>query len=77
MKANKKNKDYAELIEQLTDLKDWEFREAIRIARQFRRAQKHLARVMTKQQREAVLPKKTRDNRRIEESSIEGLNYAY
>ena len=37
MKATKKNKDFAELVEQLTDLSEKDFREAIKIAKQFQR----------------------------------------
>ena len=35
MKTTKKNKDFAELVEQLTDLSEKDFREAIKIAKQF------------------------------------------
>lgn len=76
-KPTKANKDYAELIESLTDLKEWEFREAIRIAKQFRRAQRHLAKVMERQQRESLLPKKSTKNERMNASSIAGVDYAY
>lgn len=73
MKTTKKNKDFAELVEQLTDLSDKDYREAIRIARQFRKAQKMLQKTMERQQREFVLPKKAKAN----SSAIAGVDYAY
>ena len=36
---SKKTKQFEDLVADLTDLKDWEFKEAIAIAKQFRRAQ--------------------------------------
>lgn len=57
-KLTKQNKDFSALVESLTDLSDRNFREAIRIAKQFRRAQRSLAKALQRQQREAMLPKK-------------------
>jgi len=73
MKTTKKNKDFAELVEQLTDLSDKDYREAIKIAKQFRKAQKMLQKTMERQQREFVLPKKSKANANV----IAGVDYAY
>lgn len=69
---NKRNKDYAELIDTLTDLSERDFREAIRIAKQFRKAQKSLARTLQRQQRER-LPAKGNSN----QASMAGIDYEY
>lgn len=58
-KLTKQNKDFSALVESLTDLSDRNFREAIRIAKQFRRAQRSLAKALQRQQRESMLPKKS------------------
>ena len=73
MKTTKKNKDFAELVEQLTDLSEKDFKEAIRISKQFRKAQKMLQKTMERQQREFVLPKKSKSNSNV----IAGVDYAY
>lgn len=70
MKTTKKNKEFAELVEQLTDLSEKDFREAIKIAKQFRKAQRMLMRTMERQQKEFVLPKKSKA-----EANLGGLNY--
>lgn len=70
MKATKKNKDFAELVEQLTDLSQKDYKDAIRVTRQFRKAQRMLQRTMERQQREFVLPKKSKA-----EANLGGLNY--
>lgn len=67
----KKGKNYEELVADLTDLRDWEFREAIHIAKQFRRAQKRLMRAIDRREREAMLPKKSSNN----STAFGGLNY--
>lgn len=67
----KKAKEYEDLVADLTDLRDWEFREAIHIAKQFRRAQKRLEKAITRREREAMLPKKSTNNG----ASLGGLNY--
>lgn len=70
MKTTKKNKDFAELVEQLTDLSQKDYKDAIRITKQFRKAQRMLMRTMERQQREFVLPKKSKT-----EANLGGLNY--
>lgn len=70
MKATKKNKDFTELVEQLTDLSQKDYKDAIRITRQFRKAQRMLQRTMERQQKEFMLPKKSKA-----EANLGGLNY--
>lgn len=69
----KKAKEFEDLVADLTDLKEWEFREAIRIAKQFRRAQKRLQKAITRREREIMLPKKSTSN----SSALGGLNYEF
>lgn len=71
MKTTKKNKDFAELVEQLTDLSDKDFKDAIRIAKQFRKAQRMLVRTMERQQKAFMMPKKSKSN----EANLGGLKY--
>lgn len=71
MKTTKKNKDFAELVEQLTDLCDKDFKDAIRIAKQFRKAQRMLVRTMERQQKAFMMPKKSKSN----EANLGGLKY--
>lgn len=73
MKTTKKNKDFAELVEQLTDLSEKDFREAIKIAKQFRKAQRMLQKAMLRQQREFKLPNKGGNDKTV----IPGVDYAY
>lgn len=73
MKTTKKNKDFAEMVEQLTDLSEKDFREAIKIAKQFRRAQRMLQKTMLRQQREFRLPAKNGNNKPV----MAGVDYAY
>lgn len=54
MRTSKHSKDFANLVENLTDLSDRNFREAIKIAKQFRRAQKSLQRAIVRQERERM-----------------------
>ncbi|MEE1081590.1 MAG: hypothetical protein U0L19_10835 [Bacteroidales bacterium] len=67
---SKKTKQFEDLVADLTDLKDWEFKEAIAIAKQFRRAQKRLGKAMDRQEREFALPKKAKSA-----PTFGGLNY--
>lgn len=73
MKTTKKNKDFAELVEQLTDLSEKDFKEAIKIARQFRKAQRMLQRTMIRQQREFKLPAKNGNSKPV----MAGVDYAF
>lgn len=71
MKTNKKNKEFAELVEQLTDLSERDFKEAIKISKQFRKAQKMLQKTMIRQQREFRLPSKGGNNQAV----MAGVDY--
>ena len=70
MRTTKRNKDFAELVEQLTDLNDKDFRESIKIAKQFRKAQRMLQRAIIRQKREQM-PSKSSENRQ----TIMGVDY--
>lgn len=71
MRMKKKSKEFAELIEQLTDLSAKDYRDAIRITRQFRKAQKMLQKTMERQSKSFMLPSKSKAN----DVAVGGLNY--
>jgi hypothetical protein len=71
MRTTKRNKDFAELVDQLTDLSDKDFRESIKIAKQFRKAQRMLQRAIIRQRKETMPAKSQADNRQ----SILGVDY--
>lgn len=71
MKATKRNRDFAELIDNLTDLSQRDFREAIKIAKQFRKAQRSLQRAIARQQHER-LPRTS--NQQV---NLGGLDYEF
>lgn len=71
MRTTKRNKDFAELVEQLTDLSDKDFRESIKIAKQFRKAQRMLQRAIIRQRKETMPAKSQADNRQ----TILGVDY--
>lgn len=73
MRTTKRNKDFAELVEQLTDLSERDFREAIKIAKQFRKAQKLLQRAIIRQRKEQMPSKSTAS----EKQSIMGVDYEF
>ena len=62
-RTTKRNKDFAELVDQLTDLSDKDFRESIKIAKQFRKAQRMLQRAIIRQRKEQMPAKSQADNR--------------
>lgn len=70
-RTTKRNKDFAELVDQLTDLSDKDFRESIKIAKQFRKAQRMLQRAIIRQRKETMPAKSQADNRQ----SILGVDY--
>lgn len=70
-RTTKRNKDFAELVDQLTDLSDKDFRESIKIAKQFRKAQRMLQRAIIRQRKEQMPAKSQADNRQ----SILGVDY--
>ena len=71
MRTTKRNKDFAELVDQLTDLSDKDFRESIKIAKQFRKAQRMPQREIIRQRKETMPAKSQADNRQ----SILGVDY--
>lgn len=71
MRTTKRNKDFAELVDQLTDLSEKDFRESIKIAKQFRKAQRMLQRAIIRQRKETMPAKSQADNRQ----SIMGVDY--
>lgn len=71
MRMKKKSKEFAELIEQLTDLSAKDYRDAIRITRQFRKAQKMLQKTMERQSKSFMLPSKSKAS----DVAVGGLNY--
>lgn len=71
MRTTKRNKDFAELVDQLTDLSDKDFRESIKIAKQFRKAQRMLQRAIIRQRKETMPAKSQADNRQ----AIMGVDY--
>lgn len=70
-RTTKRNKDFAELVDQLTDLSDKDFRESIKIAKQFRKAQRMLQRAIIRQRKETLPAKSQADNRQ----TIMGVDY--
>lgn len=70
-RTTKRNKDFAELVDQLTDLSDKDFRESIKIAKQFRKAQRMLQRAIIRQRKETMPAKSQADNRQ----TIMGVDY--
>lgn len=50
----KQTKDFTGIIESLTDLSEKDFREAVKIAKQFRKAQKSLQNALIHQKTEPV-----------------------
>lgn len=71
MRTTKRNKDFAELVDQLTDLSEKDFRESIKIAKQSRKAQRMLQRAIIRQRKETMPAKSQADNRQ----SILGVDY--
>lgn len=70
-RTTKRNKDFADLVDQLTDLSEKDFRESIKIAKQFRKAQRMLQRAIIRQRKEQMPAKSQADNRQ----SILGVDY--
>lgn len=70
-RTTKRNKDFAELVDQLTDLSDKDFRESIKIAKQFRKAQRMLQKAIIRQRKEQMPAKSQADNHQ----TILGVDY--
>lgn len=58
MATKKQQRDYADIISALTDMSQKDYRDAIRISRQYRKAGRMLNRTLDRQEREFVLPSK-------------------
>ncbi len=71
MSTKKQIKTYAEIIDILSDMSDKDYRDAIRISRQYRKAHKMLNKATERQERQFMLPAKSGNNA---ESST-GLKY--
>lgn len=56
---SKKSKNFAELVDTVSQLDRKTYRELWRITRQYRKADKMLNRAMDRQEREGLLPKKS------------------
>ena len=71
MATKKQQRDYADIISALTDMSDKDYRDAIRISRQYRKAGKMLDKTLARQERQFMLPNKGKGG--AESSS--GLRY--
>lgn len=60
MATKKQQKEYADIISSLTDMSAKDYRDAIRITRQFRKAQRMLGKTLERQEREFMLPAKSK-----------------
>lgn len=67
---SKKSKNFAELVDTVSQLDRKTYRELWRITRQYRKADKMLNRAMDRQEREGLLPKKGSNS-----YSTSGLEY--
>lgn len=67
---SKKSKNFAELVDTVSQLDRKTYRELWRITRQYRKADKMLNRAMDRQEREGLLPKKSSNS-----YSAAGLEY--
>ena len=67
---SKKSKNFAELVDTVSQLDRKTYRELWRITRQYRKADKMLNRAMDRQEREGLLPKKSGNS-----YSTAGLEY--
>jgi hypothetical protein len=59
MAIKKQQKDYTEIISALSDMSQKDYRDAWRISRQYRKANKMLERTLTRQERQFTLPSKS------------------
>ena len=71
MATKKQQREYADIISALTDMSDKDYRDAIRISRQYRKAGKMLDKTLARQERQFMLPNKSKGG--AESSS--GLRY--
>lgn len=70
MATKKQQKEYAEIISILSDMSQKDYRDAWRISRQYRKASRMLQRTLERQERQFVLPAKSKGSK-----SSSGLEY--
>ena len=71
MAIKKQQKDYADIISVLSDMSQKDYRDAWRISRQYRKASKMLEKTLARQERQFVLPSKSKGGA----DSSTGLKY--
>lgn len=70
MATKKQQKDYTEIISILSDMSQKDYRDAWRISRQYRKANRMLTRSLERQERQFMLPSKSNGA-----DSTSGLKY--
>lgn len=70
MATKKQQREYADIISALTDMSDKDYRDAIRISRQYRKAGKMLGKTLERQEKQFMLPNKSKGT-----ESATGLKY--
>lgn len=70
MAIKKQQKEYADVISLLTDMSAKDYRDAIRISRQYRKAGKMLEKTLARQEKQFMLPNKSKGA-----ESATGLKY--
>ena len=73
MATKKQQKDYAEIIDILSEMTAKDYRDAIRISRQYRKANRMLERTLERQERQFMLPAKSKATN----GNGAGLSYEY
>lgn len=71
MATKKQQKDFTEIISALSDMSDKDYRDAIKISRQYRKANRMLTRSLERQERQFMLPAKSKGGA----DSSTGLKY--
>lgn len=70
MATKKQQREYADIISILADMSDKDYRDAIRISRQYRKAGKMLEKTLARQEKQFMLPNKSKGT-----ESATGLKY--
>ena len=70
MATKKQQREYADIISILSDMSQKDYRDAWRISRQYRKANKMLERTLERQERQFMLPAKSKGT-----ESATGLKY--
>lgn len=71
MATKKQQRDYADIISVLSDMPQKDYRDAWRISRQYRKASKMLEKTLARQERQFMLPSKSKGGA----DSSTGLKY--